>query len=132
MNKNYNYHFKTDKLWKYRQKIEKESKELIEILIKNHSPIQLGEDVETISFGEETEMMRVTAVELMAVSNLGFPGDKLSFYYEGIPLGKNGKPMKNRKPKCLGAFIKNGQWYYCPSYYRVKIIPAKMHQTNEY
>ncbi len=35
--------------------------------------------------------------------------ETLSFYYEGIPLKKDGQPMKNRKPVCFTCFEKESR-----------------------
>uniref|UniRef100_A0A6M3J360 Uncharacterized protein n=1 Tax=viral metagenome TaxID=1070528 RepID=A0A6M3J360_9ZZZZ len=120
------YHFFSNELQRYQYKIHLDSVKIIDNIIKKFSPIQVDENVETIDYGKEPEMLRVTKIELMAVDSWGAPGQKLSFRYEGMPLSKTGKPMKNRKPKWFGAFRKDGKYYDCPSYNRIKIVPAKM------
>ena len=123
------YVFLSDELHDYLRKIRNESKELIDKIIKENSVIQLGENVEVVPyFKEKTKIVRVTTIKLMAISLWGEPGERLSFYYEGVPLSKSGEPMKNRKPEWFGTFIKDGKKYHCPSYLKVKIIPAKMHE----
>ena len=117
--------FKSRELSKFEDKIEKESTDLINKIIKKDCPIVVGEKIKTL-WGEIEEWMVVTKIELMAINSWNYPGDRLSFRYEGIPLKKNRVPMKNRKPKWFGYFKKNDKIYGTPSYLRVTIVPAKM------
>ena len=121
------YYFTSTELQEYMYKIRDESKGLIEKIIKEKSVIQVGEDVE-VCYAGKNKFVRVAIIKLMATSSWGYPGESLSFYYEGVPLSKNGEPMKNRKPEWFGTFFKNGKKYHCPSHLRVKIITAQMHE----
>jgi len=116
------YEFESSKYSEYKSEVWHKSNNLIEKIIKEKSIIQIGEDVETIYAGKNT-FLRVTTIKLMAVSRFSERGHKLSFYYEGIRLAKNGEPMKNRKPEWFGTFIKNGQIYHCPSSLRLEVLP---------
>lgn len=122
------YFFEDESFSDYLRKIKNDSFKLIEKIIKKHSVIQVGENVEVIMYNSDNIKMRVTTVKLMAINSWGGAGTELSFYYEGIPLSKNGKPMKNRNPQWFGTFIKDGKKYHCPSYLRVEIIPAIMYK----
>jgi len=124
------YEFISEDFKNFSNKIRKESITLIEKMIKDHSVIQIGEDVEIENYKQENSFIRVISVELMAISSWGDAGEKLSFRYEGIPLAKNGKPMLKRKPVWFGTFFKDGTKYHCPSYSRVKIIPAKLSKSE--
>ena len=117
--------FKNKELTEFQDKIDKESCDLINKIIKEHCPISVGEKVKT-SWGYVDEWMVVTKISLMAIDSWSYPGERLSFRYEGILLKKNRVPMKNRKPKWFGSFKKNGKTYNTPSYLRFAIISAKM------
>jgi hypothetical protein len=117
--------FKSKELSVFDTKIDKESCDLINRIIKEHCPISVGEKIK-ILWGHIDEWMIVTKISLMAIDSWNQPGERLSFQYEGIPLKKNGESMKNRKPKWFGSFEKNGKVYNTPSYSRLAIIPAKM------
>lgn len=122
------YFFVSEELTKFKNEIRNKSIKLIDKIIKEKSVIQIGEDVEIIQYNKYNKILRVTTIKLMAISSWGEPGEKLSFYYEGRPLSKNGELIKNRKPEWFGTFIKNGIKYHCPSYLRVTIVPAKIHE----
>lgn len=117
--------FKNKELTEFQDKIDKESCDLINKIIKEYCPISVDEKIKTL-WGEVEEWMVVTNISLMAIDSWNQPGERLSFQYEGIPLKKNGESMKNRKPKWFGSFEKNGKVYNTPSYSRLAIIPAKM------
>lgn len=117
--------FKSKELTVFQDKIEKESLNLINKIIKEYCPISVGEKIKTL-WGEVEEWMVVTNINLMAINSWRYPGERLSFEYEGIPLKKNRVPMKNRKPKWFGCFEKKGKIYHTPSYLRLTIIPARM------
>jgi hypothetical protein len=117
--------FKSKELTVFQDKIEKESLNLINKIIKKHCPISVGEKIKAL-YGEEAEWLIVTEISLMAVDSWGWHGEKLSFKYEGLPLKKNGEPMKNRKPKWFGCFEKNGKICHTPSYSRLSIMSANM------
>ena len=117
--------FKSKELTVFQDKIEKESLNLINKIIKEYCPISVGEKIKTL-WGEVEEWMVVTTIDLMAINSWGCHGERLSFKYEGIPLKKNRVPMKNRKPKWFGSFEKKGKIYNTPSYLRLTIVPAKM------
>ena len=120
------FEFKSKELRDFRENIREGSSNLINKIIKENSPIQIGEDVKTTDWNE-TQILRVISIKLWAISSFGFPGNELSFSYEGIPLKKNGEPMKNRKPVPFWTFIKNGKEYHMPSYFRIKIKVAVMY-----
>lgn len=126
MKKHDDFSFKSEKLRTYMDKVRHESAILIDELIKEHSPIQKGDDVEVIDWGVPT-MCRITDVRLAAKSSFGCPKSDLSFCYYGIFLSKKGVPMKNRKEIYISAFIKNGEEYIMPSYNRLEVIPAVMY-----
>jgi hypothetical protein len=117
--------FKSKELTEFQDKIEKESFDLITKIIKEHCPISVGEKIKTL-WGNVEEWMVVTKIDLMAINSWNYPGERLSFRYEGVPLKKNRVPMKNRKPKWFGSFEKKGKIYHTPSYLRITIIPAKI------
>lgn len=123
------YEFESSEYSEYKSKIWNESNKLIKKIIKEHSVIQVGDDVEIVDF-QKNKILRVVTIKLMAVSSWGEAGEKLSFYYEGVPVAKNGKPIKNRKPIWFGTFIKNDKKYHCPSYRRVEITSAKIYKNN--
>jgi len=126
-----NLEFENDELSEYKSKIWHESKELIEKIIKEQSPIQVGEDVEIVSYRDSDFVkMRVTTVKLMAIDSWGEPGRSLSFYYEGVRLSKKGEPMKGRNPERFSSFRKDGKEYSSPSYFRVEIAPAIIHRNE--
>lgn len=124
------FEFKSKELSKYMSKIEVESKTLIDAIVANKSPIQVGENIEAFLF-LEPQPTRVVSVSLYAVSSWGYPGDRLSFEYEGMPLTKKGVPMRGRNPIQFNTFFKNGKRYSMPSYNRVGIKPARMHYEKE-
>lgn len=117
--------FKSKELTVFQDKIEKESLNLINKIIKEYCSISVGEKIKTLR-GEVEEWMVVTNISLMAVDSWGWHWEKLSFEYEGIPLKKNRVPMKNRKPKWFGCFEKDGKIYHTPSYSRLSVVPANM------
>ena len=117
--------FKSKELSDFKEKIEKESVALIDKIIKENCPISVGEKVKAI-YGDTTERLIVSEINLMAVDSWGWHGERLSFKYKGIPLKKNGEPMKNRKPIWFGCFEKDGKIYHTPSYLRLSVIPARM------
>lgn len=121
--------FKNEELEKFKFNIRQESQKLIDKIIKENSPIQIGEDVETIGFSE-TRTLRVISIKLWADDSFGYPGNTLSFSYEGMPLKKNGEIMKNRIPVPFWAFTKNGKKYHVPSYWRIRIKTARIHCRN--
>ena len=123
---NTQFEFEHESLRVFMQKTREASAALIAEIIKEHSPIQKDEDIESLHLGEN-KRLRVTRVTLEAISSFGWPGERLSFSYEGIPLAKNGEPMKNRKPISFSHFQKDGEKYYMPSYNRVEIVPTQMH-----
>jgi len=110
----------------YMLKISEESDSLIKKIIEEYSPAQTGDDV-VVSVLGQPQSLRVTEVNLEAVDSCGWPGGRLSFSYKGIPLTKKGEPMKNRKQVLFSHFMKDGKKYSMPSYYRVQIVPARMH-----
>lgn len=122
---NNQFEFESKEFENYMERIRSESKQIIEKIILEYSPIKIGDDIETISFGRKT-VLRVSTIELCAIDQWGYPGDKLSFNYYGLLLSKSGKPMKNRKPVWFSSFIKNKKRYDMPSYNRVNIKKAKM------
>lgn len=117
--------FKSEKLTEFQEKIDKESLSLINKTIKEHCPISVGEKVKTF-YGKEVEWLIVSKISLMAIDSWGWHGNRLSFKYEGLPLKKNGEPMKNRKPVWFGCFEKNGKVYHTPSYSRLSVVPASI------
>jgi hypothetical protein len=121
-----NFEFNNGALQSFMRKISKESLALIDNIIEKYSPIQIGEDVETVTYNG-TQTLRVTKIELYVIDSWGGPGERLSFVYQGIPLKKNGKPMKQRKPIQFSVFIKNNEKYWMPSYNRFLITEAKMY-----
>lgn len=121
--------FKSKELTVFQNKIEKESLNLINKIIKEYCPIFVGEKVKTFTFssnGDEIEWLKVSKISLMAIDLWNYPGERLSFKYEGLLLKKNGEPMKNRKPVWFSCFEKDGKIYNTPSYLRLTIIPARM------
>lgn len=122
------FEFNNDVLQSFMRKIREESLTLIDNIIKKYSPIQIGEDAETTDYKKDSLILRVTKIELYAIDSWGGPGERLSFVYQGIPLKKNGEPMKQRRPIWFSSFIKNGKKYYMPSYNRFLIAEAKMHR----
>ena len=119
--------FKSQELTVFKDRIEKESTNLIAKIIKKHCPISIGEKVRTFAYFNEVEWLIVSKISLMAIDSWNYHGDRLSFEYEGIPLKKNGVPMKNRKPKWFGCFEKNDKIYHTPSYSRIAVVPANMY-----
>lgn len=117
--------FKSKELTVFQDKIEKESLNLINKIIKEYCPISVDEKIKTLR-GEVEEWMVVTNINLMTINSWRYSEERLSFEYKGIPLKKNRVPMKNRKSKWFGCFEKNGKIYHTPSYLRLTIIPAKM------
>lgn len=122
--------FQSKELSDYQDKIEKESTELINKLIIENCPIAVGEKVKSLFMNEE-EMMIVTKISLMAVDSWGRHGEDLSFQYYGIPLKKNGEPMKNRKPVLFDYFEKNGKKFGTPSYFRLLVSAAIMGKKDD-
>lgn len=110
----------------YMAKVKNESKAMIEEIIKSHSPIQIGGDVDVPKYKGGIERYRVSKIELYAEDSWGGPGTIFSFRYWGVPLSKKGEPMKNRTPVEFNHFINGGEELHMPSYYRLQIIPAKM------
>ena len=121
------FDFSDERLGKFRAKIRRESQIVINDIIAKYSPIQKGEDVQSISYAEEIVILRVIEVELYVVDLWGSPGRKLSFSYTGVLLKKDGTPMKKRNPIWFGSFVKNGKPYHMPSYDRIKIVAAEMY-----
>ena len=115
--------FKSKELAAFARKIDKESVSLIKKIIKKHCPISIGEKVKT-KYDKKREWLIVTEIELMVIDSWSM--NRLSFKYEGLPLKKNGEPMKNRKPVWFGCFEKNGKVYHTPSYSRLSVVPANM------
>jgi hypothetical protein len=122
--------FKNKELNKFTDKIEKESIILINEIIKNHCPIKIGEKIKTIYYRDRVMWLIVSKITLMAVDSWGWHGNKLSFSYEGIPIKKNGEPMKNRKPVWFDHFEKKGKIYSTPSYSRLIVDSAKMYSRE--
>ena len=120
------FEFKSKRLSRCMSRLEIESQFLIDAIIAERSPIQVGENVETIC-GSVSQTLRVVSVTLHAVDSWSYPGDRLSFVYEGLPLTKKGVPMRGRKPIEFNTFFKNGKRYSMPSYNRVEIKSARMH-----
>jgi len=109
------FEFESLELSEFEMKIRKESKSLIEKIIKEHSPIQIGDIVNEL---------KVIRVRLYGIDCWGSPFSKMSFSYEGIPLKKDGTPIKNRKPIWFSSFEKDGNRIEMPSYLRKEIVPA--------
>jgi hypothetical protein len=122
--------FKNKELTEFQDKIDKESCDLINKIIKEYCPISVGEEIKTL-WGEVEEWMVVTKIDLMAINSWNYPGERLSFEYKGIPLKKIRIPMKNRKSKWFGCFEKDGKIYNTPSYSRIIIIPARMFHPSK-
>ncbi len=122
-----NFEFESKELQDFMKNIAESSCKLIDEIIKENSPIQIGEDVRTIQYAGNIEILRVTKITLWAIDSWGNPGKKLSFEYEGLPLRKNGEPMKHRNPVWFDAFEKKDKKYYMPSYNRIKVKSAKTH-----
>lgn len=120
------FEFVSAELSRFQAKIDKDSTALIAKIIKAHSPIQIGECVDSFECGVYKQVLQVSKIKLCAVKSWGFPGDKLSFAYEGLPLKKDGSVMKNRKPIRFSAFRKDGKKYHMPSYNRLQIATARM------
>ena len=123
------FEFESNELEKFKRDIRNQSLDLINKLVKKHSPIKIGETVNTWpswSTENEAEKLIVTEIILMAVDSWGYPGDKLSFEYEGAPLKKNGEKMKNRKPIWFNCFKKNAKRYHMPTYNRVEVTTARL------
>lgn len=120
--------FKSKELAWFKGKIEKESLDLIAKIIKKHCPISVGEKVKTFTYGNKVEWLIVSEISLLAVDSWGYHGEKLSFEYEGLPLKKNGEPMKSRKPVRFDHFEKKGKIYGTPSYSRLTVVPANMYR----
>ena len=110
----------------YMRKIAVDSETLINKIIAKYSPVKIGEDIKEIPSGR---MIRIKKIDLLVVDSWGYPGDKLSFSYEGDLLTKKNKIMKNRNRVKVCAFQKNGKKYFTPSYNRIKIEVARMFQT---
>ena len=125
---NAQFEFRSNRLTQFMEKINKESRFLINKIVELYSPIQKDEDVEVIRYLGDPQILRVIEITLFAVSLYGSPGDKLSFLYKGIPLTKKGGPMKNRKPIMFDTFLKNNKKYHMPSYFKVEIKPARMYR----
>ena len=116
------FEFKSKKFSKYNHGIWKKSRLMIQEIIRDQSPVQVGDDVE-LSFS----VVRVSKITLMAVSSYGYPDpSKLSFSYEGQPLTITGHIKKNRNPVAFDSFRFHGKMYRMPSYNRVEIIHAHM------
>lgn len=124
------FEFKSEEFERFKRKIYEDSDALIKKMIKENSPIKLDEDVKVFEYRDEIQMLRVSKIEVWAISSWGCQGDRLSFDYHGLPLKKNGEPMKNRKPIWFNCFEKDGKRYHMPSYSRIKVIRAHMNNDE--
>ena len=124
-----NIEFINKELDEFANEIKEKSIKLINKIIKNHCPIKIGEKIKSL-YGKEETWLIVSKITLMAVDSWGWHGNRLSFSYEGIPVKKNGEPMKKRKPLWFNCFEKNGKIYNTPSYSRLIVDSAKMYSRE--
>lgn len=122
--------FESTELFKFEHKMQVDSAKLVEKVIAEKSPAQKGDIIYAIHTTASIEpiWMQITKVSLMSMRGWGGMGE-LSFYYEGVPLTKQGKPMKNRNPKPVWAFEIGGTRVDCPTYNRDCIGVATMRKT---
>ena len=119
------FEFQYHELPAFVERVEAESASLIKKIIREFSPVQIGDDVVVIHV-IHGGILRVSHIGLMAVASCGHPDfGKLSFEYHGRRLTKNGAISKNRNPVYFNAFLFNGAEYFMPSYNRIKIGAAK-------
>jgi hypothetical protein len=122
----FEFEFECEELEIYMEKILKESDEIINKIIREKSPLQVGDTVQAL-YGNNNPLVVVSKVSLYAVSLWGGIGKKLSFGYEGKILGKNGMSKKNLKPINFSHFVKDEKINSVPSYFRTKIDRARMY-----
>lgn len=119
-------------LQNFMQRLYESSYKIAINVIEEDSPIQIGEIVKAAGYWERSQTLRIVGIRLQAYSLVDCPGDALSFLYEGMPVKKNGEPMKNRKPIVFWWFIKNGTEYYMPDYYKLGTKSALFCRGKEY
>jgi len=128
MKKRYYSEFKSKKLENFLDTIWGKSIKLMNEIIEKRSPIQKGEIVFARTWAEPVKV-KVTMIDLMISGKYEPYSGKYSFRYFGIPVRKDGvTPMRNRNEIEFNGFTKNGKKYDYSSGYRLKVVPATMHE----
>ena len=122
--------FFSEKIQQLEYKISEALETVVKKIIEEHSPVQVGNIVESY-WGMEKTTMKVTQVQLLAAWNSTEKGDALSFHYSGIACMKNGKPIPERKEQPILSFTFNNIRYNTPGYSRIKFTKPQIRKLWE-
>jgi len=122
--------FQSEKIQSLEYKISQELETVVKKIIEEHSPVQVGNIVESYC-GMEKTTMKITQVQLLASWNSTEKGDALSFHYSGIACMKNGKPIPERKEQPILSFTFNNIRYNTPGYSRIKFTKPQIRKLWE-
>lgn len=118
------FEFKSDEFQDFKTRIAKESQDMIDQLINTKSPVKIG-DIVTSKYS--VYKVKITRIQPKVIDSWGYFGDRISFYFWGIPVKKDGiTPMKCRLEEPISWFEFNGKTYSMPSYNAIGVKPADM------
>lgn len=118
--------FKLPELEALRTEMFLRSRDLLDKITEEKSPIKKGDVCEFCFYGNCVKV-QITRVQLFAISLSGDPGHEYHFKYQGHPLNKKGEMIKGRKElSSMGLVRFNGVEYVIPSYLEVPVAPANV------
>ncbi|HEX9972316.1 MAG TPA: hypothetical protein VGD14_09615 [bacterium] len=118
------FEFKSDEFQAFKARIGKESQAMIDRLIDSMSPVKIGD---IVTSKHSVYKVQITRIQPKIIDSYGYFGDRLSFYFWGIPVKKDGiTPMKGRLEESISWFEFNGKTYSMPAYRAIGIKPADM------
>lgn len=121
------YEFYNQELHHFACEIRKQSIDLIQKVIKEHSLLQMH-DIAQIN--EWNGFVKAQVCEIKLCGNYGMNGYRFSFAYKARLLNKKGEVMKNRNPVWFGSYRIGDKVYSNPSYNRKRIVPATIESES--